>query len=528
MLLNDKLRAALERELREHIEGTVVKLGWQYYTEGYVQSTRATEYDTLYGIVQGGELYAVVLDGSHFAYSSCTCSDEGYCKHMAAVYFYACAQLPGGHGTAEQSYFRMLGIVPAREAARTQGSTSDMPIEGLPDERSGGEQWLAWMEDTHGDVWRKCRHSLHALQPVLQSLKGLSKDWDKPLQRLHWAAAVVFVLEQAEKAITTVDSFSRYYHEMSFTRMAEPWVEHLYALISELEPLVMDERQSEWADLVTAVVKKRASSEESQLFEWEFIYLALCEKLSARRHWFERELASMLEAEAGGNGQSDGNAFVQIAIAMMYFFDKQDERSMEHFAKAGFDKTQRVIYPCAAQRMEEGKWELVGKWMSFLYERIYPNRNARTVGVFVTLCRRADQDRPDMPVWSNYMTELLPYSYLELSEHWLSRQRYEEWADLQLLVGARLEEVGAAALREVSKSAPNALLPLYHQAIDASIQTRNRQGYKMAVKQLKKLEKLYKAEMQEARWELYIAGLVAKHQRLRAFQEELWKGNIGT
>ncbi|MDQ0114298.1 hypothetical protein [Paenibacillus harenae] len=529
MHLSEKLHAALEQELRDHIDPSVLKRGWQYYVDGRVQNTRASEYDTLYGIVQGSDLYSVVMDASHFAYSSCTCPEEHYCKHMAAVLFQACSELPDGPKVAEKTYFRMLGLTPASEATRSGGQEQVLALAASsvafshPTERSSGEQWLAWMEESQGDTWRKCRHSLHALQPVLQSLKGLSKDWEKPRQRLHWAMAVLFALGQAEKAITTVDSFSRYYHEMSFIRMAEPWVEHLYTLIAELEPTEMDDAEAQWADLLVSIVKERASSVERQLFEWEYIYLALSEKLSGNREWFERELASMLAAE-----REEDNPFVQIAIAMMYFFDKQDDKSMEHFAKASFEKAQRVIYPCAAQRMEEGKWELVQRWMSFLYERVYPNRSGRTVGVFVTLCRRADQDRPDIPQWSAYMTELLPYSYQELSEHWLNQQRYEEWADLMLLIGARLEDVGVQALREVAKSAPQVLLPLYHQSIDASIQTRNRQGYKMAVKQLKKLERLYKSEQHDALWDSYIKGLTSKYQRLRAFQEELWKGKIVT
>ncbi|MOA27212.1 hypothetical protein D3C78_1480700 [compost metagenome] len=95
-----------------------------------------------------------------------------------------------------------------------------------------------------------------------------------------------------------------------------------------------------------------------------------------------------------------------------------------------------------------------------------------------------------------------------------------------MLVGSKPEDAGAQTLREIAKLAPRALMPLYHQSVDALIQSRNRQGYKMAVKQLKKLERLYKSDKDLPRWNQYISGLVRKHQRLRAFQEELWKGKI--
>jgi hypothetical protein len=302
----------------------------------------------------------------------------------------------------------------------------------------------------------------------------------------------------------------------------------LYTLVSELAPDAMMPGEEAWADALISHVKARASSAERQLFEWEYMYLALCEKLSENRGWYERELTSMLETVGSGEESGDNPAFLHIAIGMMYFFDKQDERSIYHFTQTNFERSQKVMYPCAAQRMEEGEWELVKHWMSFLFERVNKVKNGRTVGPFVTLCRRADLDRPDLAVWTDYMTQLLPYSYSDLSDHWLDQKRYDEWADLQLLIGSRPEDVGAHALREIAKLAPRALMPLYHQSVEAWIQTRNRQGYRMAVKHLKKLEKLYKADKDMPRWNLYITGLVRKHQRLRAFQEELWKGKIVT
>ncbi|MGO4181804.1 SWIM zinc finger domain-containing protein [Paenibacillus sp. TAF43_2] len=533
MHLNEKLHALIEQQLNVHVETTIMKRGWHYYMEGKVNSANEGSHDHLYGVVQGSDLYAVILDAGQLRYSSCTCPYTGFCKHMAAVYFQYCSQQEGGHTLAERSYFRLLGLSSASALLKNTQAAAPPPeaapvLPREPGEQASAEEWLEWMEATHGDVWRKCRHSLHALQPLLSSLKGLAKDWEKPLQRLHWSTAIIFVLEQAERAINTVDSFSRYYHEMSFIRMAEPWVEHLYTLVSELTPEAMELREEAWADALIARVKVWASSTEKQLFDWEYIYLVLCEKLSESRSWFERELASMVELSMNENVEDVNKAFLHTAIGIMYFFDKQDEKAIAHFALTSFERSQKVMYPCAAQRMEEGKWELVEQWMSFLFERINKSKNGRSVGPFVTLCRRADLDRPEMPIWTDYMKQLLPHSYSELSDHWLGQKRYEEWADLQMLIGSSPEDVGAHALREIAKLAPRALMPMYHQSVESSIQSRNRQGYRIAVKQLKKLERLYKADKDEVRWNQYISGLVSKHQRLRAFQEELWKGKIVT
>ncbi|MFF2483971.1 SWIM zinc finger domain-containing protein [Paenibacillus sp. NPDC058071] len=526
----------MESGLGDSLNETLIKRGWDYYRSGNVMNVKEADDHTLYGAVQGSDVYAIVLDAGQFRYSKCTCPFGGYCKHMAAVFF-AYLNIEDKTGlAAKAAYRRLLGLDPLSElttagAAAAVNTTARMTAAASavhPSEEDSPADWQSWIEQEYGRVWTNCRHSLHALQPVLSSLKGSSKDWELPMQRLHWMNAILFVLEQAEYAIKSVDTFSRYYHEMSFMRMAEPWVAHYYSLALELEPQAMDDAQQEWIGHIVRIAFERALKTESQLFDWGYIYLALCEKMSENANWHEEELERLLQLpESPQEDEEDINrSFVHSAIAMLSFFAGRDAEAIRHFGKSDFQRSQKVIYPCAAQRLEEGDWERFGDWMSFLYERIYPYRSGRTIGPFVTLCRRADEDQPEEPRWSAYMTDLLPHSYMELSDHWLAVKKYEEWADLQLLLGMKPDDLSVQDLKEVTKAAPQYLLPLYHQSIEECMASRNRQGYRMAVKQLKKLERLYKAEKNTEKWDMYLAGTVKKYQRLRAFQEELWKGKL--
>lgn len=530
MGIDEKLYLTLEREIGDHISSAVVKRGWNYFILGQVQNAEVTVHDTLTGLVRGLDLYAVVVDAEHFRYSTCTCQDDGFCKHMAAAFFYYLSKM-SGRVVAEQSYFRLLGINPASQMVRKAEDQEEevYGVEDQPGQHSDAEQWLAWMDRTYGDTWRKCRHSLHALQPVLSGLKSLSRDWERTRQRLHWTAAIVFVLEQAERAIDSVDSFSRYYHEMSFARMAEPWVSHGYELIGELDGSQLREAELRFAGQLTACVKRRALRQERQLFEWMYWYMALCERLSLDREWHAREMESLLaeleKVEAAGHV---GREALHAATGMMYYMSGDDEAAIRHFRSGSFEKSQKLIYPCVSARMEAGNWDMALLWMNFLHKQFEGIRSARNLGPFLTLCRYGDTERPDMPLWMDMMTELLPYSYTELSEHWLEAKRYRDWADLQMLIGVKPEEMDSAALRDAAKADPGCLIPIYHQAVEASIQARNRQSYRMAVKQLKKLERLYKAAKATERWDSYLAELLAKYQRLRALQEELWKGKILT
>ncbi|MFX3632591.1 MAG: SWIM zinc finger domain-containing protein [Candidatus Pristimantibacillus sp.] len=527
--LDRKLQQALENSLGDNLDDVIIQRGWDYYRGGHVMNVKLADEDTLYGAVQGSDIYVVVLDAGQFRYSTCTCPYSGYCKHMAAVYFAYCNEGDNTGFVAKAAYRRILKLDP-RDGLTTASAvlTTTNQAKGMPELQSSPEQWQNWMDAEYGQSWRSCRNSLHSLQPILSSLKGTSRDWDKPHQRLHWMNVILFILEQAEYAIKSVDSFSRYYHEMSFLRMAEPWVEHYYTLVLELQPLDMDDQERQWAQHIVRFAYNRAIKTEQQIFDWSYIYMALCEKMSEDEQWHKRELAAMLASVDHEVSEEVNISFVHTATAMLQFFKGDDEEALKYFGKADFQRSQKVIYPCAAQRLEEGRWELFGLWMSFLYKHIYPNRNGKSIGAFVTLCRRADEDQPEEPRWTSYMTELLPHSYMELSDHWLAVKKYEEWADLQMLIGVKPEDLGVQDIREVSKVSPYAMIPIYHQSIDDWISSRNRQGYRMAVKYLKKLERLYKADNNPEKWDLYIAGIVRKYQRLRAFQEELWKGKVVT
>lgn len=539
MHVNKGLYFNFEKDIREHLSLPDLKRGWTVYIEGNVDQVKEVVHNTITGIVRGSELCAVVMDFDHFRYTSCTCSYDGFCMHMAAVFFQSLAQNEGEQ-EAKQAYFRMLGISAASALVSAGDEGSRRNEDGMETELMGRQlqngdgnaphSLLAWfnaMDDMYGDTWQKCRHSLHALQPVLSGLKGVSKNWDKPMLRLHWIASIVFVMEQAERAIDTVDSFSRYYHEMSFLRMAEPWIEHAYGLIAEIDAPDLEGAELDILNDLTAYVRRRAFLDEKQLFEWLQFYMAICENLSFNEAWFRHELSYLsdkLEENVGDEQASSDR--LHAASGMMHYFAQDDRKAIQHFRQCSFERNQRLIYPCVGARMNEENWEMAGEWMVYLFDSLKGVRSARNIGPFMTLCRYGDTTRPDLPQWNQYMMELLPYSYSDLSEHWIEMKRFRDWADLQMLMGIKPEDHNAATLRDVGKADPHCLIPLYHQSVEAAIHSRNRQSYRLAVKHLKKLEKLYKAVKESSRFEVYLSKLVAKYQRLRALQEELWRGKL--
>jgi len=537
------LLQTLESELAKHLPPAVAERGWDYYSKGRVQSVKLMDGDTLIGAVRGTDMYSVMLDAGHFAYSTCTCPYGDYCKHMAAVYFAACAK--SGTRSPEDARRRLMGLS-APDTAAAGGKAS-----GLTEDDH--KRIVPRMEELYGEAWKQCRYSLHPLQSVLLGLKGLARDWEKPIQRYEWMLAILFTLRQAEKAFTLVDPFSKYYQQMSFTRMAEPWIEQYESIAAE-QPNWREwsAGSSDWFDTVAEFARSQACDAGNELFRWDFLYLSLTSGRLDDDKWrvAERARLERKEAEAAAHGAAvqsvkpspaagvaeamqasveqskKRNYFAEIGLAALDMFDGQDARAAARLEHAPIEPIEPLVQMYAQTRLTERNWGSFEIWMQFFFERRSKGGNSRAIVPFLYLCRQADLAQPDNPKWIGWMIELLPYSYSELADHWLELGKFEEWADLQLLMGLSPEDLDGKDVREAAKSAPQSLLPIYHQAIDEAIGSRNRQGYKTAVKLMKKLEKLYKTLKWQEQWTRYVALLSDKYHRLRALQEEMAKGNI--
>ncbi|WP_274649668.1 SWIM zinc finger family protein [Paenibacillus humicola] len=520
-LLDEQRLRSMETKLAEVMPISMLERGWDYYRREKVLSVQVMDGASIYGAVRGADIYAVTLDGDDFGFSACTCPFNGFCKHMAAVYFAYCAY---AGESPDEVYNRLLyggGLIPAEDGGTPAAGRLPVPETPIPP-----ADWAEEMEGLYGETWRQCRHSLHPLQSVLTSLKGSSKTWDPELRRMHWMLATLFVAEQAERAYSMTDTYSRYYYEMAFARMTEPWLDAFHEMAAELRPSELSETAREAVRSLNQFFHDRDMDREHQLHRWEALYFSLWAKLTVDPAWSgpekERLERRLNEAKAAGRQ----SFFYPMALAFVAFIEGRDEKAIVLLRETDFNKTALLACDCALQRLEEGGWTALADWMGYLYEGLRIERKSRAFGPFLNMCRFADERQPENPVWQRYLVSFLPYSYSVLTDHWVQKGQFGEWADLQLLLGIEPDEIDAQLSREVTKQAPHALLPLYHQAIDTAIRARNRQGYRHAVKLMKKLEKLYKALKQTGRWTRYVDGIVRKHQRLRALQEELWRGKI--
>ena len=571
--LADERTDRLLRALQNGMPPDRLSRGHALYRAGRVPVMEVVM-NTVYGAVHDGTVHAVTLDADDMAYSTCTCPEEEWCAHMAALVF-RYYESAGGDADA------VLKIL-------TEGGSLDG--DGMPGPADGPEAWAEWFAGRFGDVWLECRRSLHPLQPVLQEAKGKARDWPPGMRRLHWLQTVLLVLEQAELAYAGSDPANRYYYQLAFTRSTEPWVQHWLELLRETGPVPAGEAEERWLRAIAARLREAALNERYGLLRWDELYVAWWHHFAGWRDAVlgEREVigrlaeaigyadagarkgsASGADASAGASaagtsaasasaasvsaadpsaagisgtsataasaaGTPDPGALslssretaILTALAFFRFRDGDHDGAIDAMRRTPFRHTWTIVRRFAERCLEDGDFDMLERWMRFLHERLRQIRDAAALKSLLALCRAADERWPERPLGIRLMREWLPLSYGELSTLYLSRGRLRDWADLQLAMGIRPENLDAGHLRRVAKEAPELLLPLFHRAVDEAVRSRGRAGYRAAVRHLKRLEKLYRAAGRQERWREFIRQFRTRHARLRALQEELRYANL--
>jgi len=519
MRIYNQLLAAFVQLCQNGAFISTVKRAWQLVQAEAVQKVNEYAGGMINGIVKDGELHAVVIDSEHIRYSSCTCQQSQFCEHIGALFFQYCKTLENGKVLAEQAYFQMLGVVKAVTIEREEN-------EFVINQHTDVSQLFYRLSNQFGDDWKKCKHSFHPLSQTLTNIKSLARHSEFEVQRLHWCASILFVFYLGERALQAADSFSRYYHEISFKRIAEPWNTQLYEWLDQLGEESLQPFQQRWMKELIHFTYVHAEQYEKPMLEWDHILYRLMTVIAGQQP-IEGEVAEELLRKRSTMDRPQMLQLINGSLAVLAFQANDDERALSYIQQCQFDKVQRLVYPMVESRMASESWEKVSLWMTWLMKQFNGGgQQLRSVGPFLALCRKAISLQPHQRQWLDAMLALLPHSYQALTDHYYTQGQYSAWADLQMYMGRKPEDFKGTEIQKIEQKAPKVLLPMYHQAIELAIHSRNRQGYRMAAKYMIKLNSLYEQLGERRVWHSYYKRMQDKYSRLRAFQEELVKGKL--
>ncbi|WP_342553806.1 SWIM zinc finger family protein [Paenibacillus sp. FSL R7-0652] len=217
-----------------------------------------------------------------------------------------------------------------------------------------------------------------------------------------------------------------------------------------------------------------------------------------------------------------------LAQSWMYYHLKQDVSAWQklvHGSSAYGIPPEHLLY-FLHTLADEADWPRLAEWLAQLGPLLANRRNS-PLQDYMRLWDTAIQHVPEAEhrMWDT-LVGMLPHSRPAYEDAMHSRGQWRRWIDFQLSTGTEPLEFRVAVLQPIEKDAPELLLPFYHQAVERYIGHKNRDGYKAAVKLLKRLSKIYKKMKREEPWEHFITALAVRNSRLRALQEELRKGKL--
>lgn len=529
--MNDDRWSMLVQGMAEHFGDVTISRGFQYFKQGRVKKLALAGPDRIEAEVDGTKRYRVGIRLDDIASSGCSCPVQRSCKHMAAVLLaYAHMQ---GRPVHPLMNARSAALPIRQEAKAVSRFDSDrkLKIKELA-ARIHEANIAVWREmfelntQPFADMTRNSDYVKRCLGAIFQAKPPLPFGSD----RLFKLNAYLFVLERLaeQPANSFADLFS---HLGYFTHLAASELHQAAVRLFEERPDPADEpelrpRLEETLDLLRRQMLTespvRTYFADYYFLFWNWLYPHFCDQD------LYREELRRLEAAASGLTEAPLRVLCLVAQSRMHFFLSDDRKAWKLLRTASESGSlpADAVLDLFSRLSRAQDWPRLAAWLTEtgplldMRQRGVPDRYSEFWNAAV---RHVPEAEPRM--WE--MLELtLPAASRIYEENLRSRGKWREWMDLQLSLGREPLEYRASELQELEKQAPEMLLPFYHQAVERYVLLKNRDGYKAAVKLLKRLSRLYKKLKREARWERFFSAFVERHSRLRALQEELRKGKL--
>ena len=451
----------------------------------------------------------------------CTCPETGICRHQIAVFFSVLSRM--------QSAFQWLLEWKQRwnvsDVLSTMQRGSELLKQTPAVPENGPEQWLRRINDAYQHISAENSYQLEDAARIsyrrLLGFAPVEREW-KPLFRLFAAVESLKIINslwadwprKRSESQRPLSSFTQY--------VLEEAEEALGYLSVTAAPFAFDEYLHYIRENSAAFLEVETD------FPTEFteLYMMIWSSLFKFRAERSKELNRLQSLE-----NSEGR--VTVAIIHLAILLEEDELALAKINQLGTDASPYLLDWLKLLQSGKSKARLVHflptllqKMTTFISSLGRSYEQAQFTRAFFQVFDHESASKLDPTLLDKMYITLLPHSRYQYEEYLLTTQDFKKWAELQAFSKNSIEYIDRHTIDFVAKHDPEALRPLYHDAITYLINNRNRDSYRRAVRFLKRLQKLYKREKKQPQWELYLAELLSRTKRLRAFQEECRKGKL--
>ncbi|MBE1444905.1 SWIM zinc finger family protein [Paenibacillus sp. OAS669] len=513
--LNDEQWLLLLEQVAKSFNEVTLSRGFTYFKQQRIVRMIASEDRVIQAWVSGSgsEEYKVTLHLNHFSSNSCTCPVQDTCKHQAAVMMELADRLgyPVSQLVNAKHHIKRIKATPSPE----------MLLANLPGMKISG--WHEMMNQLTSHVTPSYDLGMYSdmLSNQLQSIRMDSvpfSDTDRMYFELHLELFILRKMKEqtAKNNVNYYTSFALYRHSDKILA----WLQEHSALVDfTLNPDRIKE---------TLAYLRQQMLEDNHQHEPEFrIYTRLWECGADRSPeaevWASEELNSLEEQPA------HSSALYLLAVKAYLLL----QRSQTKEAWKTLEEIQTIkkapsslFFPFLYHLLKARELDALVEWLIQTAPYFY-GLQSKEQDLYISIWKTAISHVPqaEKHLWP-VLEEMLPHSISIMEDLLYEQGKWKPWLELQLIQGHDPHYHRVSVLQPIEKEEPELLLPYYHQAIEQYVAQKNRHDYKLAVKLLKRLEKVYKKMKQVDRWDRFFGGFLERHSRLRALQEEMKKGKL--
>ncbi|MFS0555711.1 SWIM zinc finger family protein [Brevibacillus sp. 179-C9.3 HS] len=511
------------------VEGHIIERGYTYFSDGVVFNTRVEQGTYLTSDVQGSEVYHVRLDMETVQNSTCTCPYSRICKHIAATFFqmYSVFENPRTFLTRSQqprrATFSPHMLIPAYKYSHTAPTQHDSaPVSSPLTANSSVSEWWTFFESWTRNLFA-AMESYRASSELLssyQNVLGVAASWPKDRAQLFVIHANLFHLMKLEQYVKT---YRQSYWFLDLVQTAERLLDQLEGTLyfADIPALLADHHD---AIVDTLQLTKQLKENEATSLYWIFAYQMLWWMLLNNPEWMHAEINELDQLIADENSSAADKEKGLLLRAHFHVMEKKDEAALAIWKKMSrLNLSFYLSYMKSFAR--NGEWQRFLDWTASLTSLI-GQADTQQYRLIIAIWQEAMEQLGRSSECGAKLKQFLPSSYHEYAAYLYEARQFKQWIDLQMSFQVPLVEISIVQLKEIEDTEPTLLFPFYLREVNRLIAERNRTAYKEAIKLMKKVRMIYNRARQDACWERYVDQLSAKHNRLRAFQEELRRGNF--
>lgn len=508
--------------IRPKFDKVIMERGWAYFKKSVVKEIQVEGTSILKAKVDGTKRYKVNLDLKSFTRSSCSCPYGYYCKHLAAVLFEVAKQ--AGYDPEELRLGKMkIALVEPDLLQKPKLKTR------LPEPMDSCAMWQAFFHKQYGHAKIYNAFSLEEVcMRAWRELNKLADTWESTIRSLYDIQVALYVIQLCDTMAGSKANMYDFYQNTSyyFKRVLKHGREQLEATLHVLDVNRAYKQYGEHMKALSIYLAEICEKGSGlYLAEWLDLYKLLWIQLFQDKDVQRAEQARLRQVLADPGASQQAYQVATLGSIHLNIIDNKDENAWERAEHGKFDIEPDYWFDYLNGFVFESQWDRLLTWLRWLKPRMALSKQLYA-NEFLHYWNLAADQREVAKEQRDVMISLLPASYDHYAKFLLSKREHQAWADLCLLLDLTTENIDAAQLKLVEKANVRLLLPIYHHAVEAFIQGKNRPDYIQAVKLLKKLAAAYKKLKIPLRFEMYLEQIVKRYAKYRAFTEELRKGGF--